>query len=114
MIEVVERPWGTYQTIIEGDNYKVKKIVVRPSSQLSLQSHNKRSEHWVVVSGIGSVVCGDKTIELKKDGSIYIPVGTKHRMSNFTDKDIVFIEVQNGDYLGEDDIVRYEDIYGRK
>ena len=114
MEEIVERPWGTYQTILRGDNYQVKRIVVNPNSQLSLQSHNHRSEHWIIVEGIGTITLGDKQIELKKDGHIYIPVKEKHRMSNFTSEKVVFIEVQNGDYLGEDDIVRYEDVYGRK
>ena len=113
MEEIVKRPWGTYQTIVKGNTYQVKRIVVYPNSQLSLQSHNKRSEHWVIVEGEGTVVLGEKQLKLNKDESVYIPVGTKHRMSNFTNKEIVFIEVQNGDYLGEDDIIRYEDIYGR-
>ena len=113
-MEIVNRPWGTYQSVIETDNYKVKRIVVYPNSQLSLQSHNHRSEHWVIVEGTGTVICGDKEYILNKDEHIYIPVKEKHRMSNFTDKNVVFIEVQNGDYLGEDDIIRYEDIYGRK
>ena len=114
MEEIVERPWGTYQTILRGETYQVKKIVVYPHSQLSLQSHNHRSEHWVIVDGTGTVTLGDKQLELKKDGVVYIQVKEKHRMSNFTDTNVVFIEVQNGDYLGEDDIIRYEDIYGRK
>ncbi len=113
MSEITERPWGTYQTILEEANYKVKRIVVYPNAQLSLQSHNHRSEHWVVVEGIGTAILDGETVELKKDDSIYIPVKAQHRMSNFTDKNVVFIEVQNGDYLGEDDIIRYEDIYGR-
>ncbi len=113
MEEIVKRPWGTYQTIIRGDTYQVKRIMVNPNSQLSLQSHNHRSEHWVIVEGEGTVTLGDKQIKVKKDSVVYIPVKEKHRMSNFTDKPVVFIEVQNGDYLGEDDIIRYEDIYGR-
>ena len=114
MEEIVERPWGTYQTILRGDTYQVKRIVVYPNSQLSLQSHNHRSEHWVIVDGEGTVTLGNKQIKLHKDGGVYIPVKEKHRMSNFTDSPVTFIEVQNGDYLGEDDIIRYEDIYGRK
>lgn len=113
MEDIVERPWGTYQTILRGETYQVKRIVVYPNSQLSLQSHNKRSEHWIVVEGEGTVTLGKKEIKVKKDDSVYIPVQEKHRMSNFTNEKVVFIEVQNGDYLGEDDIVRYEDIYGR-
>lgn len=114
MEEIVTRPWGTYQVLLEENNYKVKRIVVNPNSQLSLQSHNKRMEHWVVVEGEGSVTLGDKEIKLKKGESVVIPFQSKHRMSNFTDSKVVFIEVQNGDYLGEDDIIRYDDIYGRK
>lgn len=114
MEEIVERPWGTYQTILRGETYQVKRIVVYPNSQLSLQSHNKRSEHWVIVEGEGTVTLGEKELKLKKDQHVYISVKEKHRMSNFTNDNVVFIEVQNGDYLGEDDIVRYEDIYGRK
>lgn len=114
MEEVVQRPWGTYQTILRSDTYQVKRIVVYPNSKLSLQSHNHRSEHWVIVEGEGIVTLGDKEIKLKKDGVVYIPVKEKHRMSNLTNSNVIFIEVQNGDYLGEDDIVRYEDIYGRK
>ena len=114
MEEVVERPWGTYQTILRGDTYQVKRIIVYPNSQLSLQSHNHRSAHWLIVAGEGTVTLGNKQIKLQKDGVVYIPVKEKHRMSNFTDLPITFIEVQNGDYLGEDDIIRYEDIYGRK
>ena len=113
MEEIVKRPWGTYQTILRGETYQIKRIVVYPNSQLSLQSHNKRSEHWVIVDGEGTVTLGEKKLQLKKDDSVYIPVQEKHRMSNFTDKEVIFIEVQNGSYLGEDDIVRYEDIYGR-
>jgi len=114
MEELVERPWGTYQVLTIGKNYQVKRIVVYPNSQLSLQSHNRRSEHWIIVDGEGTVTLGNKDFKLKKDESTYIPVKEKHRMSNFTDSKVIFIEVQNGDYLGEDDIVRYQDIYGRK
>ena len=114
MEEIVNRPWGTYQTILRGDSYQVKRIVVYPNSKLSLQSHNHRSEHWIIVDGEGTVTLGEKQLTLTKDKSVYIPVQEKHRMTNLTNKNIVFIEVQNGDYLGEDDIIRYEDIYGRK
>ena len=114
MSEIINRPWGTYETILEGDNYKVKRIIVKPHSQLSLQSHKHRSEHWVVVGGNGVVSLNDSKIEVKKDDCVYIKIGDKHRMSNNSNEDVVFIEVQNGDYLGEDDIIRYEDDYGRK
>ena len=79
-----------------------------------MQSHSHRSEHWIIVEGEGTITLGEKTLKLKKDENVYIPVKEKHRMSNFTNDNVVFIEVQNGDYLGEDDIMRYEDIYGRK
>ncbi|MDR3290298.1 MAG: phosphomannose isomerase type II C-terminal cupin domain [Rickettsiales bacterium] len=114
MEEVVIRPWGTYQSIVKGSNYQVKRIVVNPNQKLSLQSHNKRSEHWMIVEGEGTVTLDNDILKLKKDSHIYIPVQAKHRMANETDKQVVFIEVQNGDYLGEDDIIRYEDVYGRK
>jgi len=114
MEEIVKRPWGTYQTILRGETYQVKKIVVYPNSQLSLQSHNHRAEQWVIVEGEGTVTLGDKELKLKKGDNVSIAVKEKHRMSNFTNSEVVFIEVQNGDYLGEDDIIRYEDIYGRK
>jgi len=113
-MSITIRPWGTFETIIENDNYKVKRIVVNPKSQLSLQSHNHRSEHWVVVKGVGIATLNNKQIELKKGDNIFINVKDKHRMTNKTDEELIFIEVQNGDYLGEDDIVRYQDDYGRK
>ena len=113
MEEIVERPWGTYQVILKSDTYQVKRIVVLPHQKLSLQSHNHRSEHWIIVEGRGIVTLDNKTIDVEKDDRIYIPVKAIHRMTNESEKNVVFIEVQNGDYLGEDDIVRYEDIYGR-
>ena len=113
MEEMVTRPWGTYQTILRGEAFQVKKIVVFPKQQLSLQSHKHRSEHWMLVEGEGEVTLNDSIIKCKKDTHIYISIGEKHRMTNKTDKNVVFIEVQNGEYLGEDDIIRYEDIYGR-
>ena len=114
MEELINRPWGTYQIILKDKTYQVKRIVVNPNSQLSLQSHNHRSEHWIIVEGNGVVTLGEKQIEVKKDDEIYIPVKEKHRMSNKTNDKVVFIEVQNGDYLDEDDIIRYQDDYGRK
>ena len=114
MEEVVNKPWGSYQTIYRGDTYQVKRIVVLPHQKLSLQSHNHRSEHWLIVEGNGIVTLNEKNIEVSKDDRIYVPIKVIHRMSNETDREVVFIEVQNGDYLGEDDITRYEDIYGRK
>lgn len=115
--QVIERPWGTYQSLhedVEGeDNYKVKRITVKPGALLSLQSHEHRSEHWTVVRGTGIVTLGEEQIEVKTNESVYIEKGQIHRMENKTDETIVFIEVQCGNYVGEDDIKRYEDVYGR-
>ncbi len=108
------RPWGTFTILDEGDTYKVKQILVYPNQQLSLQSHRHRSEHWVVVMGVATVTNGDTTMTLNANESIYIPQGNKHRLRNTTKTPIVLIEVQTGEYLGEEDIVRYEDIYGRE
>ncbi|MFC1659464.1 mannose-1-phosphate guanylyltransferase/mannose-6-phosphate isomerase [Pseudomonadota bacterium] len=109
----VYRPWGNYEEIDFSNGFKVKRITVKPGGKLSLQSHKHRAEHWVVVSGVANVICGDKEIVLKADESTYISKGTKHRLFNKTDKDVELIEVQTGEYLGEDDIIRYEDVYGR-
>jgi mannose-1-phosphate guanylyltransferase/mannose-6-phosphate isomerase len=114
MEEKVVRPWGTYQNIYRDEGYQVKRITVNVGGQLSLQSHKHRAENWVIVQGIATVICGEKTLNLTKGESVFIPVGAKHRASNFGTEEVVFIEVQNGDYLGEDDIVRYEDVYVRK
>ena len=109
----VYRPWGKYDSIDHGDEYQVKRITVNPGAKLSLQSHKHRSEHWVVVSGVAKVTKGDETFLLNKNESTYIPVGTIHSLENPENYDLELIEVQSGDYLGEDDIIRYEDIYGR-
>lgn len=109
----VHRPWGTYTVLEEADNYKMKRIVVKPGASLSLQMHHHRSEHWVVVSGMASVVNGDQEIMVGPNESTYIPAGHKHRLSNPGVTNVVMIEVQTGEYLGEDDIVRFEDTYGR-
>lgn len=111
----VERPWGEYITIHGGDNegFKVKKITVHPGSRLSLQSHDKRSEHWVIVQGLAKVQVGQEFVELCKNQYVYIPKYTLHRIQNVSDEPLVFIETQIGDYLGEDDITRYEDDYNR-
>jgi len=110
----VHRPWGTYTVLEEGPRFKIKRIVVKPGASLSLQYHHRRSEHWVVVSGMARIVNGEREITLNADESSYIPAGTQHRLSNPGKVDCVMIEVQSGDYLGEDDIVRLEDTYGRK
>ncbi|MBE0623817.1 MAG: mannose-1-phosphate guanylyltransferase/mannose-6-phosphate isomerase [Burkholderiales bacterium] len=109
----VHRPWGTYTVLEEGPRFKIKRIVVKPGASLSLQYHHRRSEHWVVVSGRARIVNGEREIILAADQSSYIPAGTAHRLANPGDIDCVMIEVQSGDYLGEDDIVRLEDTYGR-
>lgn len=109
----VHRPWGTYTVLEEGERYKIKRIVVKPGASLSLQMHHHRSEHWVVVSGMAKVVNGTTEKLVATNESTYIPAGHPHRVSNPGVIDLVMIEVQSGDYLGEDDIVRFEDHYGR-
>jgi mannose-1-phosphate guanylyltransferase/mannose-6-phosphate isomerase len=109
----VHRPWGTYTVLEEGDRFKMKRIVVKPNAQLSLQMHHHRSEHWIVVSGCADIVNGEQIISLQPNESTYIPAGHKHRLINPGVMDLVLIEVQCGEYLGEDDIVRFEDVYGR-
>ncbi len=107
------RPWGWYDVIDESDRYKVKSIEVNPGHKLSLQRHHHRSEHWVVVSGTALTECDGKETLLAENQSTYIPVGSVHRLSNPGKIPLRIIEVQSGSYVGEDDIVRLEDIYGR-
>ena len=108
------RPWGSYTIIEENDAYKVKRLEISPGGVLSLQSHNHRSEHWIVVSGTAEVINSDKQFTLLKNQSTFIPIGAKHRLSNSSQEELlIIIEVQIGSYLGEDDIKRYEDIYNR-
>ena len=109
----VLRPWGSYAVIEEGLGFKVKRIEVKPGGSLSLQMHHHRSEHWIVVSGQAQVVNGDQILVINANESTYIPAGHRHRLSNATDGPLVMIEVQSGHYLGEDDIVRFDDRYGR-
>lgn len=109
----VYRPWGWYDVIEAGDFFQVKKLFVKPGAKLSLQLHHKRCEHWVVVQGQASVVNGDENLTLSKGQSTYIPVETRHSLANNTTSPLEIIEVQSGSYLGEDDIERFEDIYGR-
>lgn len=109
----VMRPWGTYTVLEDGTGYKIKRIEVKPGAALSLQMHHHRSEHWIVVSGTAKVVCDDREFLVMTNESTYIPAGKKHRMENPGVLDLVMIEVQSGAYLGEDDIVRFSDIYGR-
>lgn len=111
--KTVCRPWGTYTVLEEGEGFKMKRIEVKPGASLSLQMHRHRSEHWIVVRGEATVVNGDAEVVVKKNESTYIPAGHKHRLENRTRSDLVLIEVQCGDYLGEDDIIRLEDNYGR-
>ncbi len=109
----VLRPWGSFENIDISNRFKVKKIVVNPKASLSLQMHNHRAEHWVVVKGTANVTCGNKEFIMTEDESTYIPVGKKHRLENRGQIPLELIEVQTGSYLGEDDIIRFSDIYGR-
>jgi len=109
----VYRPWGSYESIDNGQNFQVKHITVNPGAKLSLQMHHKRAEHWIVVSGTAQVTCGENVYPLKENQSTYIPLGEKHRLENLGPEPLHLIEVQSGSYLGEDDIVRFEDTYGR-
>ena len=109
----VYRPWGSYDSIDNGDRFQVKRITVKPGASLSLQMHHHRAEHWIVVSGTAKVTCGDEVMLLSENQSTYIPLGTTHRLENPGKIDLHMIEVQSGTYLGEDDIVRLEDIYKR-
>jgi len=109
----VHRPWGWYDSIDMGPRFQVKRIMVKPGASLSLQMHHHRAEHWIVVSGTAQVTCGDKVVLLTENQSTYIPLGEVHRLANPGKLDLEIIEVQSGSYLGEDDIVRFEDTYGR-
>ncbi len=110
----VHRPWGWYDSIDDGHRFKVKRIQVKPKASLSLQMHHHRAEHWVVVKGTAEITCGDKTLLLTENQSTYIPLGETHRLTNPGAIPLEIIEVQSGSYLGEDDIVRFEDKYGRE
>lgn len=109
----VYRPWGKYDSVDSGDGYQVKRITVKPGAKLSVQMHHHRAEHWIVVSGTAKVTNGDKTLLLSENESTYIPVGVIHALENPGKVNLELIEVQSGSYLGEDDIVRFEDLYGR-
>lgn len=109
----VHRPWGTYTILEQGERFKIKRIVVKPKASLSLQMHHHRSEHWVVVSGMAHVINEEQEFMLNTNESTFIPAGHKHRLENPGVIDLVLIEVQSGDYVGEDDIVRFDDVYGR-
>jgi mannose-1-phosphate guanylyltransferase / mannose-6-phosphate isomerase len=109
----VYRPWGSYQSIDSGPGFQVKQLEVKPGAKLSLQMHNQRAEHWVVVQGTARVTCGEEIFDLEVNQSTYIPIRAKHRLENPGKTPLLVIEVQSGDYLGEDDIVRFDDVYGR-
>jgi mannose-1-phosphate guanylyltransferase/mannose-6-phosphate isomerase len=109
----VARPWGWYDSIDMGERFQVKRIGVNPGASLSLQMHHHRAEHWVVVKGTAEVTNGDKVMLIAENESTYIPLGVKHRLRNPGKTALEIIEVQSGSYLGEDDIVRFEDTYGR-
>lgn len=109
----VYRPWGSYDSIGVGPRFQVKRIVVKPGAALSLQKHAQRAEHWIVVSGTAEVTCDERVFELRENESTFIPLGSVHRLRNRSTEPVELIEVQSGGYLGEDDIVRLEDVYGR-
>ena len=111
---VVYRPWGSYEGLAAGQGYQVKRIVVKPGGALSLQLHHHRAEHWTVVQGVARVTCGEEVFTLRDNQSTYIPRETRHRLENPGEEPVVLIEVQCGTYLGEDDIVRFDDVYGRE
>jgi mannose-1-phosphate guanylyltransferase/mannose-6-phosphate isomerase len=108
-----ERPWGWYDSIASGDRFQVKRIFVKPGALLSLQSHHHRAEHWIVVAGTAHVTIGDEVRMVTENQSVYVPVGEKHRLENRGKLPVTLIEVQTGAYLGEDDIIRYDDAYAR-
>ena len=110
---MVNRPWGSYELLDTSTDFQVKKLVVHPHSSLSLQLHNKRSEHWVVVKGTAEITSGDNVFTLTENQSTFIPLGETHRLTNPGQTPLEIIEVQSGDYLGEDDIIRLDDDYGR-
>jgi mannose-1-phosphate guanylyltransferase / mannose-6-phosphate isomerase len=109
----VHRPWGWYDSVDNGDRHQVKRIMVKPGAKLSLQKHHHRAEHWIVVRGTAEVTCDDKVTLLTENQSTYIPLGAVHRLANPGLVPLEIIEIQSGDYLGEDDIVRFDDHYGR-
>ena len=112
-LEQGERPWGTYTVLEENTHYKIKRIEVLPGQRLSLQKHHHRSEHWIVVSGSALVTCGEREFMVNINESTFIPIGEQHRLQNPGKIPLVIIEVQSGEYLGEDDIVRFQDDYQR-
>jgi mannose-6-phosphate isomerase len=111
--KIYQRPWGTYQTLALSKNYQVKILTTNPGGRLSLQKHSKRAEHWVVVQGHPTITLDQTVKTYQVNDRIFIPQNTAHRIENLTAEPTIIIEVQIGEYLGEDDIVRLEDIYGR-
>jgi len=112
--KIIYKPWGSFEIIETTDSYQIKRLIVKPDQMLSLQYHHYRSEHWTVVKGIATCQVGEDIHLLSRNQTLYIPRGANHRLSNETDSDIELIEIQIGDYLGEDDIVRIEDMYSRE
>ncbi|MBI4431194.1 MAG: phosphomannose isomerase type II C-terminal cupin domain [Candidatus Omnitrophica bacterium] len=112
-LEVGIRPWGKYEVLHLEPGFKVKRVEVNPSSRLSLQKHEKREEIWTVVSGEGIAIVDDREIKIKEGSTVHVPLGAKHRIGNTGKTLLIFVEVQLGDYVGEDDIVRFEDDYHR-
>jgi mannose-1-phosphate guanylyltransferase/mannose-6-phosphate isomerase len=110
---LVYRPWGSYQSLATGPGFQVKRIRVRAGASLSLQMHHKRAEHWVVIQGVATVTCDERVFDLHENESTFIPLGSRHRLQNNTNEWVELVEVQTGTYLGEDDIVRFDDVYGR-
>ena len=114
MKSIVSKPWGSYQVIEKGSNYLVKRIIVKSGGKLSLQNHEYRSEHWVIVCGIAEVTINDETFTLKSNENVFIPQKALHRLANKQKEELIVIEIWFGQSLDEDDITRYEDIYKRK
>ena len=108
-----ERPWGSFTVLDEAENYKVKRIEVLPQKRLSYQKHQRRSEHWMVVAGVAKVTLDGREMNVATGGTVDVPVGTAHRIENVGSEKLIFIEIQRGTYLGEDDIQRLQDDYGR-
>ncbi len=112
-MEIVEKPWGTYQNLLDAPECKVKKIVINPNHRPSYQYHHKRSEHWIIVEGNALVTIDDEETTVNAGSHVFVPIGSKHRIKNIGDTKLIFIEVQCGTYFGEDDIVRVADDYNR-
>ncbi len=112
-LERDDRPWGSYEVLLDAPDHKVKEIVVLPGKRLSYQVHARRSEHWFIVSGTGAVTLNDARVEVKPGSAVDIALGASHRIENTGPENLVFVEVQHGEYFGEDDIVRLEDDFGR-